>query len=119
VLVPVIRSADKKIVERIDAALQRTRRIGAPAKNFRRTQPAARIATVTNYGTFGLIWATPIPLPEQTLVLGMARDGARRIGTRQKNQFRAGDGSEPHFKVSTIACWTAARLEDCSCASEI
>ncbi len=29
------------------------------------------IATVTNYGTFGLDWATPIPLPEQTLVLGM------------------------------------------------
>jgi pyruvate/2-oxoglutarate dehydrogenase complex dihydrolipoamide acyltransferase (E2) component len=29
------------------------------------------IATVTNFGTFGLEWATPIPLPEQTLVLGM------------------------------------------------
>jgi pyruvate/2-oxoglutarate dehydrogenase complex dihydrolipoamide acyltransferase (E2) component len=29
------------------------------------------IATVTNFGTFGLTWATPIPLPEQTLVLGM------------------------------------------------
>ena len=29
------------------------------------------IATVSNYGTFGLEWATPIPLPEQTLVLGM------------------------------------------------
>jgi pyruvate/2-oxoglutarate dehydrogenase complex dihydrolipoamide acyltransferase (E2) component len=29
------------------------------------------IATVTNYGTFGLTFATPIPLPEQTLVLGM------------------------------------------------
>jgi hypothetical protein len=26
---------------------------------------------VTNFGTFGLTWATPIPLPEQTLVLGM------------------------------------------------
>jgi pyruvate/2-oxoglutarate dehydrogenase complex dihydrolipoamide acyltransferase (E2) component len=29
------------------------------------------IATVTNFGTFGLTWATPIPLPEQTLVLGL------------------------------------------------
>ena len=28
------------------------------------------IATVTNFGTFGLTFATPIPLPEQTLVLG-------------------------------------------------
>ena len=26
---------------------------------------------MTNYGTFGLTFATPIPLPEQTLVLGM------------------------------------------------
>ena len=26
---------------------------------------------MTNFGTFGLTWATPIPLPEQTLVLGM------------------------------------------------
>jgi pyruvate/2-oxoglutarate dehydrogenase complex dihydrolipoamide acyltransferase (E2) component len=29
------------------------------------------VATVTNFGTFGLEWATPIPLPEQTLVLGL------------------------------------------------
>jgi pyruvate/2-oxoglutarate dehydrogenase complex dihydrolipoamide acyltransferase (E2) component len=29
------------------------------------------VATVTNFGTFGLTWATPIPLPEQTLVLGL------------------------------------------------
>jgi pyruvate/2-oxoglutarate dehydrogenase complex dihydrolipoamide acyltransferase (E2) component len=45
------------------------------------------IATVTNYGTFGLTWATPIPLPEQTLVLGM---GAGRLAPHwdeKKNQF--------------------------------
>ena len=36
------------------------------------------IATVTNFGTFGLTWATPIPLPEQTLVLGMGA-GRRRL----------------------------------------
>jgi pyruvate/2-oxoglutarate dehydrogenase complex dihydrolipoamide acyltransferase (E2) component len=29
------------------------------------------VAVVTNYGTFGLEWATPIPLPEQSLVLGL------------------------------------------------
>jgi pyruvate/2-oxoglutarate dehydrogenase complex dihydrolipoamide acyltransferase (E2) component len=37
------------------------------------------IATVTNFGTFGLEWATPIPLPEQTLVLGM---GAGKVVPR-------------------------------------
>jgi len=28
-------------------------------------------ATVSNYGTFGITWATPIPLPEQSLILGV------------------------------------------------
>jgi len=40
----------------------------------RRLPPGATgtsIATVTNFGTFNLDWATPIPLPEQTLVLGL------------------------------------------------
>ena len=42
---------------------------------------------MTNFGTFGLTWATPIPVPEQTLVLGM---GAGRIvpsWDAKKNQF--------------------------------
>ena len=30
-----------------------------------------------NFGTFGMTWATPIPLPEQTLVLGMG--AGRRV----------------------------------------
>ena len=40
----------------------------------RRLPPAdtgGSIATITNYGTFGLTLATPIPLPEQTVLLGM------------------------------------------------
>ena len=45
------------------------------------------IATVTNFGTFGLTWATPIPLPEQSLVLGIG--AARRVPSwdASKNQF--------------------------------
>jgi pyruvate/2-oxoglutarate dehydrogenase complex dihydrolipoamide acyltransferase (E2) component len=49
--------------------LARMRRLPASAQG-------GSIATVTNFGTFGLEWATPIPLPEQTLVLGM---GAGRV----------------------------------------
>ena len=70
VLVPVIRNADKKalkeMVARYDELVELARQ--------RRLPPEATggsIATVTNFGTFGLTWATPIPLPEQTLVLGM------------------------------------------------
>jgi pyruvate/2-oxoglutarate dehydrogenase complex dihydrolipoamide acyltransferase (E2) component len=75
VLVPVIRAADKKSLPELVlryhelVELARERRLPADATG-------GSIATVTNYGTFGLIWATPIPLPEQTLVLGM---GAGRL----------------------------------------
>lgn len=70
VLVPVLRQADRKPLLELHGkytelvALARQRRLPVDATG-------ASIATVTNYGTFGLTWATPIPLPEQTLVLGM------------------------------------------------
>ena len=70
VLVPVIRNADKKLLADLIepyndlVALARERRLPTDATG-------ASIATVTNFGSFGLEWATPIPLPEQSLVLGM------------------------------------------------
>lgn len=70
VLVPVLRQADrhtlKELVQRYNELVDMARK--------RRLPPDATgqsIATVTNFGTFGLTWATPIPLPEQTIVLGM------------------------------------------------
>ena len=75
VLVPVLRQADETplatMVNRYNelVELARQRRLPAQAQG-------GSIATITNFGTFGLEWATPIPLPEQTLVLGM---GAGRI----------------------------------------
>jgi pyruvate/2-oxoglutarate dehydrogenase complex dihydrolipoamide acyltransferase (E2) component len=75
VLVPVLREVDKRplkeLVGRYNELVELARQ--------RRLPPGATggsIATVTNFGTFGLTWATPIPLPEQTLVLGM---GAGRV----------------------------------------
>ncbi|HEV2318315.1 MAG TPA: dihydrolipoamide acetyltransferase family protein [Verrucomicrobiae bacterium] len=70
VLVPVIRHADQKglrdLTERYNELVELARERKLPTD-----ATGGSIATVTNYGTFGLIWATPIPLPEQTLVLGM------------------------------------------------
>ncbi len=43
----------------------------ARRRRLPREATGGSIATVTNFGTFGLEWATPIPLPEQTLVLGL------------------------------------------------
>ncbi len=45
------------------------------------------MATVTNFGTFGLIWATPIPLPEQTLVLGLGAGRRMPHWDEAKGQF--------------------------------
>lgn len=76
VLVPVIRGADKKPLKNLVAryndlvVLARERKVPLDATG-------GSIATITNYGTFGLTWATPIPLPEQTLVLGMG--AGRRV----------------------------------------
>ena len=70
VLVPVLRDADRTPLAQMTVRynelveLARQRRLPASAQG-------GSIATVTNFGTFGLEWATPIPLPEQTLVLGM------------------------------------------------
>lgn len=86
VLVPVIRNADQRLLKDLIepynelVALARQRKLPADATG-------GSIATVTNFGTFGLEWATPIPLPEQTLVLGM---GAARKAPKwdaSKGQF--------------------------------
>src|SRR6266581_4603340 len=86
VLVPVLRGADKRLlkelVDRYDelVELARQRRLPADATG-------GSIATVTNFGTFGLTWATPIPLPEQTLVLGMGAGRLVPSWDARKNQF--------------------------------
>ncbi len=76
VLVPVIRQANqcplREMVQRYDELIQLARQRKLPAE-----ATGGSIATVTNFGSFGLTWATPIPLPEQTLVLGMG--AARRV----------------------------------------
>jgi pyruvate/2-oxoglutarate dehydrogenase complex dihydrolipoamide acyltransferase (E2) component len=86
VLVPVIRNADKKLLADLIApyndlvALARERRLPADATG-------ASIATVTNFGSFGLEWATPIPLPEQSLVLGMGAARHKPKWDSVKGQF--------------------------------
>ena len=86
VLVPVIRAAEKKslkeLVERYNELVELARQRKLPTD-----ATGGSIATVTNFGTFGLTWATPIPLPEQTLVLGMG--AARQVPSwnAAKGQF--------------------------------
>ena len=86
VLVPVIRNADKRSLKEMVGRynelveLARQRRLPVDATG-------GSIATVTNFGTFGLTWATPIPLPEQTLVLGMGAGRLAPSWDAAKGQF--------------------------------
>ena len=98
VLVPVIRNADKRLLKDLIAPynelveLARERKLPPDATG-------GSIATVTNFGTFGLEWATPIPLPEQTLVLGMgAARHAPQLGFGER-PVRAGHGGKPDVEL--------------------
>ncbi|MEZ0388573.1 MAG: dihydrolipoamide acetyltransferase family protein [Verrucomicrobium sp.] len=70
VLVPTLREVEKKPLATLVDAYNK---LVEQARTRRLPHDASRpgIATVTNFGTFGIVWATPIPLPEQNLVLGL------------------------------------------------
>jgi len=84
IMVPVIRGADRislgdltnRYTELVDLA--RRRRLSAE-------QTSGGIASVSNFGTFGLDWGTPIPLPDQTLLLGLGA-GKKAPAWSEENQ---------------------------------
>lgn len=86
VLVPVLRHVNKRSLK--DLTLEYNQLVAAAKQ---RRLPADKtgnsIATVTNFGTFGLTWATPIPLPEQTLVLGLGAGCKAPEWDEAKQQF--------------------------------
>ncbi len=86
VLVPVIRNVDKtpvtSLVETYNQLVISARQRKLPAN-----ATGGSIATVTNFGTFGLTWATPIPLPEQTLVLGLGAGRKAPFWDEEKGDF--------------------------------
>jgi len=86
VLVPVLRNVDKQPVKELVVRYNELIEF-AHQRKLPSDATGGSIATVTNFGTFGLTWATPIPLPEQTLVLGMG--AAKRVPSWDpaKNQF--------------------------------
>jgi pyruvate/2-oxoglutarate dehydrogenase complex dihydrolipoamide acyltransferase (E2) component len=86
IMVPVMRAADNtsladlaaKYKELVDLARQR--RISPDMQ-------AGGIATVSNFGTFGMEWGTPIPLPDQTLLLGLGAGKKVPSWDEEKKQF--------------------------------
>ena len=69
-MVPVLRNVDTVPVAQLNQPYQDL----VAAARRRQLPPGTTgkaAATVTNFGTFGLVWATPIPLPEESLMLGL------------------------------------------------
>jgi pyruvate/2-oxoglutarate dehydrogenase complex dihydrolipoamide acyltransferase (E2) component len=86
VLVPVVRAADKKSLKELVTRYNELVEL-ARARRLPPDATGGSIATITNFGTFGLTWATPIPLPEQTIVLGMGAGKKAPFWDEKKQQF--------------------------------
>ena len=69
VLTPVIKAVTQVDLEPLTAACHAATDQARERGVTGHTGPS--VATVSNYGTFGIRWATPIPLPGQGLILGL------------------------------------------------
>lgn len=86
VMVPVIRNVDTKSVSELSAEYAELVEL---SRNRRLPESATKggIATVTNFGTFGLTWGTPIPLPNETLILGISAGVKRPVWSDEVGAF--------------------------------
>ncbi len=85
-MVPVLRGVDKTPVNELNGQYQEL----VEAARRRQLPPGTTgnaAATVTNFGTFGLIWATPIPLPEESLMLGLGAGQKVPVWDEEKGDF--------------------------------
>ena len=89
----------QKIAEGFDRAATTNSSSWRANASCRPNATGGSIATVTNFGTFGLEWATPIPLPEQTLVLGMGAARHEPHWDSGQGPVCAGDGGEPDVEL--------------------
>ena len=86
VVVPVLRNLDQKplreLIAEYDDLVDRARR-----RRLSEEDCLGGIATVTNFGTFGLTLGTPIPLPNETLILGIGAGVKKPYWSTQVEAF--------------------------------
>ncbi len=86
VLVPVVRKVDQKplrdLIGEYDDLVDRGRR-----RRLSEADCSGGIATVTNFGTFGLTLGTPIPLPNETLILGIGAGVKKPVWSAEVEAF--------------------------------
>ena len=86
VVVPTMRKVDRKplvdLISEYDDLVDRARR-----RRLTKDDSSGGIATVTNFGTFGLTTGTPIPLPNETLILGIGAGKKKPVWSDQVEAF--------------------------------
>ncbi len=86
VVVPTVRKVDTKklsdLVAEYDDLVDRARQ-----RRLREEDSRGGIATVTNFGTFGLTTGTPIPLPNETLILGIGAGRKMPVWSEEVEAF--------------------------------
>jgi pyruvate/2-oxoglutarate dehydrogenase complex dihydrolipoamide acyltransferase (E2) component len=86
VIVPVFANLDKQPLAELPAQYKKFLQA---AKEKRLPDEAKRpaIASVTNFGTLGVHWATPIPLPSETLIVGLGYGEKRPFWDEKSERF--------------------------------
>jgi len=86
VMVPVFANLDKQPLAELPAQYKKFLQA---AKEKRLPEEAKRpaIASVTNFGTLGVHWATPIPLPNETLIVGLGYGEKRPFWDEKTERF--------------------------------
>jgi pyruvate/2-oxoglutarate dehydrogenase complex dihydrolipoamide acyltransferase (E2) component len=86
VLVPVIRHVDQKSLADLQAPYEELVKL-ARERRLPKSAVGTGIATITNVGPFGITAASPIPLPEQNLVLGLMAGRKVPVWDEGKGEF--------------------------------
>ncbi len=86
IIVPVFANLDKQPLAELPGQYKKFLQA---AKDKRLPEEAKRpaIASVTNFGTLGVHWATPIPLPNETMIVGLGYGEMRPFWDEKSERF--------------------------------
>ena len=97
IMVPVIRKADETslhdLASRYAELVELARR-----RRLTSEMTSGGIASVSNFGTFGLEWGTPIPLPDQTLLIGLG--AGKKVPSWDENTGQFAPRTEAQMTLS-------------------
>ena len=86
VIVPVFAGLDKQPLAALPGQYKKFLQ-AAKEKRLPEEAKGPAIASVTNFGTLGVHWATPIPLPNETLIVGLGYGEKRPFWDEKTKQF--------------------------------